>query len=347
MSNRLPHFHSVLELYHSLVDSFETVLVAPRIRRSYPLTDYLVSLYRDILENNDDHSSIRIRDLSPIGHFRMIYYALISKKTVILHYHWFEFQGVKQLLALPYKLLCISIFRKFNTRIVWTIHNLEPHDRKYLHLHKKLHAWMACKADLLHLHSPTLLGSSAHYLEIDPESSKWAVLKHPEFPAKPIPKADAVHALNEMYNLQLPTDEIILLLFGNISEYKGIDSFITLSKPYSSQFHVLIAGPVKIGQNHTHQNILKAIGFDTDRFHYVPRFIDEEHYAYLLSSADYCVFNYINIHSSGGAAMALSYKKRIIAPKIGIFNDLENEAESLLYSSSKELESIIRTIGAS
>ena len=344
MSKVPTHYDSVEELYSSVVDSPKLVLVAPRIRRSYPLTDYLYALYRDIFERPTGSNNLTILDLSPVGHFRMIYHALTSRETVILHYHWFEFQGLKQLLALPYKLLCISIFSFLNTRIVWTVHNLQPHDQKYLRLHLILHQWLAKKADKLHLHSPSLLDRSSDYLKIASNSAKWGILEHPEFPSKQIPKSEALAHINSLFKLNIPSNELLLLLFGNISEYKGIDSFISLSKSIPTSFHVLIAGPIKIGQQHTHQKILDAIGSDSDRYHYHPYFIEEKHYSYLLSSADYCVFNYKDILSSGGAAMAKSYNKAIIAPRIGMFRDLEDKPNVLLFSSEHELKSILKQI---
>ena len=95
-------------------------------------------------------------------------------KKIALHYHWLEFQDLKSLLAFPYKLLWFSIFTLFKTPIIWTVHNLEPHDRKWLSFHQWLHRKMAQKTYRLHIHDEALLSETSHYLNVPLHSKNGA-----------------------------------------------------------------------------------------------------------------------------------------------------------------------------
>ena len=157
---------SLTELYSQVNKHFSKVFVVPLIRLKFPKTDYLYLFYKDILASSGE---ISINSISVFGHYKFVYEAIINKDT-ILHYHWLEFQNGKALLGMPYKLLCIGLFKLLGGNIVWTIHNLTPHDRKYLKFHKLIHKWMAKKASLLHVHSKTAIPIVSEYLEIEQDS---------------------------------------------------------------------------------------------------------------------------------------------------------------------------------
>ena len=139
----------------------------------------------------------------------------------------------------------------------------------------------------------------------------------------------------------------ILLLFGNISAYKGILEFVELfieaveAGIWRETIHIIIAGPVKKGQGTSHQQIISAVTQLPQYFSYLPYFFSEEEYPFLLSASDYCLFNYQNIHSSGGLMMALSYDRKVIAPDIGIFSSHRNDSRVQLFTGKDELRKII------
>jgi hypothetical protein len=111
--------------------------------------------------------------------------------------------------------------------------------------------------------------------------------------------------------------------------------------------HVIIAGPVKKGQETYHQHITTAITQLPQYFSHLPHFFPEEEYPFLLSASDYCLFNYQNIHSSGGLMMALSYSRNVIAPDIGIFSSHRNDSRVQLFTGKDELRQIIDRLHSS
>ena len=354
LSTSYSYFENITECYEDILPRGSLVLVFPPIREKFPKTDYLYLLYSDLLEQSPAPYSLK--SINALKHFLLPFLAIKHRGKVALHYHWLEFQDLKSILAFPYKLLWFSLFSSLDTPIIWTVHNLEPHDRKWLRLHRWLHRSMANRAQRLHIHSQALLERTSNYLDIPLDSSKWCVIPHPSFPAEIKDRSTSIDELNRRYSCTIPEDATILLLFGNISAYKGILEFIELfveaveaveAGISRESIHVIIAGPVKKGQETYHQQITSAVTKRPQYFSHLPHFFPEEEYPFLLSASDYCLFNYKNIHSSGGLMMALSYDRKVIAPDIGIFSSHRNDSRVQLFKGKDELRQIIDRLHSS
>ncbi|MBL6825634.1 MAG: hypothetical protein O3C06_08200 [Bacteroidetes bacterium] len=351
LSTSYTHFENITECYEDMLPRGSLVLVFPPIREKFPKTDYLYLLYSDLLEQSPAPYSLK--SINALKHLLLPFLALRHRGKVALHYHWLEFQDLKSLLAFPYKFLWFSLFSALGTPIIWTVHNLEPHDRKWLGPHRWLHRSMAKRAQRLHIHSEALLERTSNYLDIPLDSTKWCVVPHPSFPADIKDRSTAIDELNRRYSCTIPEDATILLLFGNISAYKGILEFVELfieaveAGISRDTIHVIIAGPVKKGQETYHQQITTAITQLPQYFSHLPHFFPEEEYPFLLSASDYCLFNYQNIHSSGGLMMALSYSRKVIAPDIGIFSSHRNDSRVQLFTGKDELRQIIDRLHSS
>lgn len=327
---------SLTELYSQVNKHFSKVFVVPLIRFDFPKTDYLYLLYKEFFNRSDYNP---VKSISVFDHYRFVLAAIFNRNT-ILHYHWLEFQSLKALSGMPYKLLSIALYKLLGGNIVWTIHNLTPHDKKFLTLHKFIHRWMARRASLIHIHSHSALSLVSDYLKID--TNKILILRHPEFPYKKLSKEEALKEFLSNYGdgrtlLKKP----IFLIFGGISEYKGIREIVAILSSQEKQFTLIIAGYVKLGQENLHNFIIENT-IDDSRIIYVPTFIPEKHYPSLLHASDICVFNYDDILTSGGVAMAIAYKKRIIAPSLGCLRDFKNNPDVFLFNSKNELKNLIQ-----
>ena len=328
---------SLTELYSRVNKHFSKVFVVPLIRFDFPQTDYLFLLYKELLSKK---TKSEVKSISVFDHYKFVLAALFTKNT-ILHYHWLEFQTLKALFGMPYKLLCIALYKLFGGSIVWTVHNLSPHDKKYLKLHRSIHQWMAKRASLIHVHSTSALSLASEYLSIKKE--KIVILEHPQFPSIELNKEEAQKEFLSNYGdrrklLQSP----VFLIFGGISEYKGIREIIDILTSIENKFNLIIAGFVKVGHEDLHNYIIDKT-VDDERVIYVPTFIPDEHFPSLLHSSDICLFNYDEILTSGGVAMAMAYKKKIIAPNLGCLQDLKNEDLVSLFDTKDELKKLITT----
>lgn len=326
----------LLELYDELLPenrSRKTELyVVPLIRHDYKESDYLYLLYRDSIENHRDQ--IRVMSVSVWKHWIFAWRALF-KKNVILHYHWLECTDFKSLAGMMYKLICISLYKLFGGKLVWTIHNKMPHDRKYQQLNYRIQSWMADRADLLHIHCSSMIDEISQFYNQPAE--KFRVVEHPEFPSKVVKRERAINKLNKTRNLGLKSSDQIFLMFGNISAYKQIGKVCKIFTGLPSHKKLLIVGPVKKGQMSVFYEI-KEISKSADNIRLVPHFIPEEMVPYYMNAADCVVFNYNQILTSGGAELAKSYGRPIIAPNVGCLSELDEENATLFNSQEKLMQ---------
>lgn len=328
----------LLELYAELIPENHSgkkeLYVVPLIRHDYKESDYLYLLYRDIIENRKDQFSIK--SVSVWKHWIFAWRAL-SKKNVILHYHWLECTDFKSLTGMVYKLICIFLYKLFGGKLVWTIHNKMPHDRKYQQFNYRIQSWMAARADLLHIHCSSMIDEISRFY--DQPAGKFRVVEHPEFPSKVIKRERAINKLNETRNLGLKSSDQIFLMFGNISAYKQIGKVCSMFTGLPSHKKLLIVGPVKKGQMSVFYGI-KDISKSAENIRLVPHFISEKMVPYYMNAADCVVFNYEKILTSGGVELARSYGRPIIAPNLGCLSELDDK-NSTLFNSQEELNQLL------
>lgn len=321
------------KVYESVDDLAKVVYVVPLIRYNNKKTDYLYLLYKDILESG----KYRVESISIFSHFKLVS-GILKNRHSILHYHWLEFQDFKSILGMPWKIMCIWLFKLLGGKIIWTLHNEFPHDQKYLKLHLFLHKRMSAWATKLHVHCQSAIPIMSEKLKAD--TSKFFIYPHPMFPADIEPKATAIEKLNAEFELYLNPDVPVILMFGNISRYKQMDKVAEMIIDLPEECKLLIVGPIKKG-NFTLYKQLRQLERQSSRIIIIPKFINEEHVPWFHNAADVCVFNYREILSSGGVHLALSYHKDIIAPAMGCLHELKDRKNVQLFTGQDELKSML------
>jgi len=330
--------HENLEsIYSELVpgdDPEVDVYVVPLIRYKYKKSDYLYLLYKIFIEDSD--SRIHIHSTSVWQHWKFVWSALRNRNT-ILHYHWLECTDLKSLAGMAYKILCIFLFSKMGGKIVWTVHNKIPHDRSFNKLNMKLGSFMARKADLLHVHCNFAAKEISKLY--DQPLSKFRVIPHPEYPAEFMPRKQAIKKLNQIRDFNLRNSDQIFLMLGNISAYKQIEQVVQMFTDLPEWKKLVIVGPVKKGQMPTYRKISEICDHHTNiKLH--PHFIPEDHVPLYHNACDCVLFNYREILTSGGVALAESYKRPIIAPDKGCIPETGSD-RLLLFNTQKELLPLI------
>lgn len=331
---------SLSDIYASLGTDAKTIFVVPQIRFEQPETDYLYLLYKSLI----DSKNYTIKSTSFLSHYKFVLHTLFQRKT-ILHYHWLEFQDLKSLFGMPWKLLWILLFKAFGGKLVWTIHNLQPHDQKWLGAHHKIHKWMANLADKIHIHCENT--SEIVQKKFNISTEKIFILPHPTYPSVDIDKIRSLKVLDEKFDINLDQDKPVLLIFGNISTYKRIENILDLVDEEVIPIQTIIAGPVKKGQGILGKRLSLRAGTNTD-IHLHQKYVEDNDIPFFFGAADFCFFNYDKILTSGSVLLAHSYHKKIIAPDLGCISDLKNEKNVFLFSSDREkrvmLSSVISTL---
>lgn len=326
---------SLSEIYRDIDPEISKVYVVPLIRYTHKRSDYLYLLYRDLLESDE----YEIDSISVFQHFRLITGILKNKKAV-LHYHWLEFQDLRSILGMPWKMLCIRLFTLLGGHLVWTIHNEFPHDKRFLLLHKFLHKKMAQWSTRLHVHCEKAIDIMKPRLKKD--ESAFRVMEHPLFPAESLSRNSGIEMLKNQLGLIINANFPLILMFGNISEYKQIGEVADLMIQNDLRAQLLVAGPVKKGNMGLYKKLNTVFNKHANLFLY-PHFVSEEQISWFFSASDLCVFNYREILSSGGVQMARSHNKPVLAPDMGCLSELKDDPNVELFLGPDELESCLKS----
>lgn len=229
---------------------------------------------------------------------------------------------------IPVFMLQVYIARYiFNCKLVWTPHNIIPHDSKYLRLHQFCRRFFARNMKWIRLFSKLSLDAAVEELKCD--IHKFKIIpegSYVEYYQNKIDRSEARKLLN------IPENKIVLLYTGFIKPYKGItDLIFYFKKLFSENAILIIAGKVMSpGYGNTIKELIN------ENIIFINRFLEDDELQLYFNTSDVVTLPFKQIENSGSVILAMSFKKAVIAPKMGVLVErLKNQPE-LLYSESLE-----------
>ncbi len=241
---------------------------------------------------------------------------VISHKKRIVHFQWLDRSKIVDRIFLP----LVTLMR--GHKIVLTVHNINAGKRD------NNDTW-------LNRFTLKTLYTFTHRLIVHTPQSKQELIREFNIPASKI--AVIKHGMNNRVSQQgittyearqhfgIQEDEKVILFFGNIDYYKGldilIDSLFLLPQNLSQKVKVLIAGNSKSRDyteqvlkktegNHLHKQILAHI-----------QYIPDHEVEYYFKAADCVVLPYRSIYQSGVIFMAYTFGLPLIVTDIGNFKN--------------------------
>ena len=237
----------------------------------------------------------------------------------ILHLHWANFSisapiPFKNKLSYWYGILCISSLRILGYKIIWTIHNVVPHEsQRDDHLKLVQYISRVAKAKIVHsaftLEDMTKHGFNTSSAIVIPIGNYIGV-----YPEK-VTRKQARCSLNANNR------ELVVLFFGLIRPYKGVDNLVNIFEKLSKMnIKLIIAG--KCFNRILYEKIIDAQAKCNIDFYngHVP----DQDVATYFEAADIVCLPFKTITTSSSAMLALSFGKPVIAPRAGALKDLPN-----------------------
>lgn len=217
------------------------------------------------------------------------------------------------------------LLRLLGTRLVITAHNVLPHEKGTID--RLLRSGIYRAAGQIIVHSEYIKTKLTNDFGIDRE--KVRVIPHGNFdhylPGKPISKAEARASLN------LSETDNVVLFFGYIREYKGLDLLLDafeICARNGKPWRLVIAGAPQTleMENHYRRRIDQISNGDSITFH--ERFIPAEKVAAYFIASDVVALPYKEIDHSGIVHLAYSFARPLITTNVGDFAEVIEDGQS-------------------
>jgi glycosyltransferase involved in cell wall biosynthesis len=249
-------------------------------------------------------------------YFRLIRFAWTSDSRVF-HVLWHDkfLYFDRTLLELYYRLL--------GRRLVYTAHNVntEARDRRDSFLNRLTLRFHYALTDHVFVHTRRMRDELVDRYGVAPE--RISVIK---FPVNDVTPRTGISAAPARSRLGLSGSEKILLFFGNIAGYKGLEDLIRAVPALEGrigEFRVVVAGSVKAGEQRYFEGILNLIeGLDVGgrvslRVDYIP----ESEVELYFEAADLLVLPYRRIFQSGILLLSWGFGLPVVASDAGSLAD--------------------------
>ena len=253
----------------------------------------------------------------------------------IIHIHWlwdfvFPIPGLSGKVASTlYCNVILLLIKILKYKIVWTVHNILPHDTLFIN-DLKIVKFIADLSDVKIVHSKNTI-NLLKKLKINTNNCK--IIPHGnyiDYYKNKISKDESRKLL------KINKNDFIFLFFGKIKSYKGLTNLLlffnklTLKK---KNIRLLIVGePHNEKLVHIISKYQKSLG---NKMITLLRHITDNDIQIYMNASNIAVLPFESIITSGSIILNLSYKLPILAPRKGDLNDLPADV-GIFYTEHKD-----------
>ncbi len=244
----------------------------------------------------------------------------------IVFFNWIEDLpdkkgGIFQSLVL---ILFLHLHQLMGIRIIWTLHNKLSHYHKNLRLKRVIFYTLLKKCDVIMTHSCDGISYAKEQTKNKSFKPNIYYFPHPAYP------------LMEKKTSDNTTPKYDILIWGTITEYKGIDGFLEYLQKCGKEnnYKILIAGKI---QSEKYKRIIMR--FQNENIHIINEFVDDKALVKFITESKLVLFTYNNnsILSSGALIFSFVHGAEIIGPDTGSFKDLNKEGFIEVFKNYEEL----------
>ena len=267
----------------------------------------------------------------------------LLQPDLILHFHWpsllYGGRTAADFTRKTAKFIdLLDQARSIGCRVVWTAHNVFPHENRFPELDHRAAQQFIRRCDHILVHCEAGRRALAATFQHLPATTIAPHLDYRrEYPAPPS-REEARAALD------IPVADFVFLMFGMLRAYKNfplaVSAFRAAGLP---QARLVIAGAPLAGDDASWLSTLVEKG---ERIDLRVAQVAHEHVPVLFGAADVALFSYERILASGGVALAQGMGRAVIAPRIGCLPDMVPDNTGLLYEagSQDQLSAAMRRI---
>lgn len=226
----------------------------------------------------------------------------------------------------------VERFKARGGRLLWTVHNVLPHDGRFEWDEIRLAQYLADESDLIHVLSDATFTQTAPYYRLDP--AKVVVIDIASYLGI---YPDDISREDARRSLGLHPQEKVLISLGGVRPYKGLGRLLDIFAVMAEQdptLRLLIAG--QPGYSAEVQDLVsRASGMPRvlARFEHLP---DDELQVW-MNAADVAVLPYHNILNSSAVQLAHTFGLPVVVPRAGALASLEGAPHAVHFEPSDEV----------
>lgn len=248
----------------------------------------------------------------------------------VLHVQWW----ISSLVFVYLPILLLAKLKKL--KIIISYHNILPHERNKILLvfNRIANLLLFSFVDSFIVHNKRNKKQFMKLYNIN--GKKISIITHGSLD---LVKKNIISKIESKKYLNLPIEKKIILFFGYIRPYKGVDilikSFYILRKDIENVILMIVGQPINdkwkkydalIKKYELKENIQIKIGF-----------ISEDHIQYYFSASDLVVLPYKYLDTHGGVgALALAFKKPLIVTDVGGLPEFIKDKRALVKPNNAE-----------
>lgn len=265
----------------------------------------------------------------------------------VLHIHWPDLHlharsSLRAMVKHARLALLFAFLRLRKTRIVWTLHNLKPHER-----HVRLGEWLFPRwfpQLCTHVIALTENGlESARELYPTLRNKAAAVIPHGHY-RDAYGSALARASCREQLGIG---NRFTFLFFGNIRPYKNVPRLIEAFRGLARQdVQLIIAGQpghmVRVDE-------LRQLAAGDDRIHLRLEFVPDDKVPLYIGASDTVVLPFESILNSGSIFLALSFNRAVLAPHLGSLPEIQSHVGARwvnLYDGALTSQHLLQAMGS-
>lgn len=264
------------------------------------------------------------------GLFR--YGVVLNGRPDVVHVHWlpvFGWRGRRCFRCLAF-VVRLALLRIHGVPLVWTIHNLVPHESSHPRIDWLLARVVAGLSSGLIVH-----GQGARQQAIETwglrDESRFAVIPHGNYMGD---YPNSIGRAAARRRLALEDTDLVFLFLGAVRPYKEVLELIEAFRQLAGEHTVLIVAGQPLDEDFMRTVEGACAGVESIRFR--PGFVPDEEVQVYMNGADAVVLPYRHLLSSGAALLAMSFGKPCVAPAMGSLADVLDESGAILYDPESE-----------
>ena len=247
---------------------------------------------------------------------------LIFGRWDIWHLHWpaenilGEAKKLRAVAMLVQLWVRLKIAKARNVKIVWTVHNVRPHEVRNPEL-ERIFWWLFLPSvdGVIHMSRSTL--EKVHREFPRTSTRPTFIIPHGHYRGA---YSDSVDRDSARARLGLDASDFVVTFFGQIRPYKGVPNLIRCFRQTVEHGTCLVVA----GKPHDRDIALEtrraAASDPMVRLHL--EYVGRDRVQYFLRAADLVVLPYTQIMNSGSALLALSFDRPILVPAMGAIPEL-------------------------